>query len=61
MRVMIAVTRRAGGDVGKLKLPERSEIVAGWALPAMAEALAEDEEEQRAIELLESVRNLKKR
>lgn len=57
---MIAVlTRRVVGDMGKIKMPKRSEILKTWMLPVMGEALAEDEAEAEAFAMLESVRNLK--
>ena len=58
---MIAMVRRAGGDTGEIRLPEMSEIVSHWALPAMSAALAEDEEERKAFALLKSVQDLKRR
>ncbi|MBQ2336498.1 MAG: hypothetical protein II381_09300 [Victivallales bacterium] len=60
MRMLHAVQRRAGGDTGKIQLPERSEILESWMLPAMAAAAKEDEEEAAAFEMLQSVRNLKR-
>ena len=60
MRVLVVATRRAGGDTGKIEMIERSDILASWALPVMAEAVKEDEDERRAFALLESVRGLKK-
>lgn len=55
------IARRAAGDLGELALPKRSEILRGWALPVMAEALAADEEERAAFEMLNAVKNLNRR
>lgn len=55
------IARRAAGDLGELALPKRSEILRGWALPVMAEALAADEDERAAFEMLNSVKNLNRR
>ena len=58
---MIAVlTRRVVGDRGEIKMPKRSGILKTWMLPVMGAALAEDEVEAEAFEMLQSVRNLKK-
>ena len=59
--MLAVVARRAGGDTGELKLPERGKILASWMLPVMAAAMEEDEEEAKAIALLESVRNLSRK
>lgn len=58
--MLIAVSKRAAGHTGEIKLPKRSEIIKAWMLPVMSEAMAEDEAEAEAIAMLESVRNLKK-
>ena len=58
--MLMIVSRRAAGDTEKVNMPERSEILKSWMLPAMAAAAKEDEEEARAFALLESVRNLGK-
>lgn len=55
------IARRAAGDLGELALPKRSEILRGWALPVMAEALAADEDERAAFEMLNAVKNLNRR
>lgn len=55
------IARRAAGDLGELALPKRSEILRGWALPVMAEALAADEDECAAFEMLNAVKNLNRR
>ena len=57
--MLYIVSRRAVGDAGKLDPPWRSEVLKSWMLPAMAAAVAEDEEEARAFALLKSVQNLK--
>lgn len=44
-----------GKDV---KVQGPAEILAGWALPAMSEALAADEKEREALEFIEAIRKL---
>ena len=44
-----------------LKVPSRSETVAGWCLPMLAKSLGADEKEREALALLNSVRALKAR
>ena len=60
IRILGVVSRRAGGDTGAIELADRSQILQSWMLPAMAAALREDEEEAKAFEMLNAVRNLKK-
>ena len=60
MRMLHAVQRRAGGDTGKIRMMDRSEILETWMLPAMAAAAKEDEDEAAAFEMLQSVRNMKR-
>lgn len=43
----------------KLKVPERSEILHSWCLPMLSKSLKADEEERKAIQMLESVKRLK--
>lgn len=52
------IARRAAGEQGELKVAKKSDILRGWWLPFMADAMAEDEKEAEAIQLLESVRRL---
>lgn len=42
-----------------VKIPTRSELLKGWALPFMGSALAAEEEEQEALALFKAVENLK--
>lgn len=58
--MLLVVMRRTEGYMGKVNLPERSEILRSWWLPAMAEAMQGDEEDAKAREMLESVRRLKR-
>ena len=58
--MLAAVAKRAGGFTGEIKMPKRSGILKTWMLPVMGAALAEDEVEAEAFEMLQSVRNLKK-
>lgn len=57
--MLAAVTKRAGGFTGEIKLPKRSEILKTWMLPITGEAIAEDEAEAEAFAMLESVKKLK--
>ena len=52
------IARRAAGELGELKVPKKSDILRGWWLPFMADAMGEDEEEAEAFELLRSVQRL---
>lgn len=45
--------------MGEIKMPKRSEILKSWMLPIMGEAIAEDEAEAEAFQMLESVKKLK--
>lgn len=60
LNLLIVTSRRAAGDTGEIKAPRRSEILKSWALPAMAEAVAGDEQEAEAFAMLESVKRLGK-
>jgi hypothetical protein len=42
-----------------VKIPKRSELLKGWALPFMASALKAEEEEAEALALFNAVKNLK--
>lgn len=57
--MLAAVARRAGGVMGEIKLPKRSEILKTWMLPVMGEAIAEDEAEAEAFAMFESVKKHK--
>lgn len=57
--MLAAVAKRAGGFTGEIKMPKRSEILKSWMLPIMGEAIAEDEAEAEAFQMLESVKKLK--
>ena len=52
------IARRAAGELGELKVPKKSDILRGWWLPFMADAMDEDEEEAEAFQLLRSVQRL---
>jgi hypothetical protein len=41
-----------------VKVPKRSELLKGWALPFTASALKAEEEEQEALALFNAVKNL---
>ena len=58
LQVASVIARRAAGETGELKVAKKSDILRGWWLPFMADAMAEDEKEAEAIQLLESVRRL---
>lgn len=58
--MLVVVSRRAGGDMGEIRPPKRSETLASWMLPAMSAALDEDEQEAAAFEMLRAVEKLKK-
>lgn len=60
MLMLDVVAKRAVGITGKIDLMNRSEILKAWMLPVMGEAMAEDEAEDVAVAMLNSVRNLKK-
>ena len=49
------------GDAGEIKPPSRAEVLKSWMLPAMSAAIAEDEAEAKAFQMLESVRNLSRK
>lgn len=42
----------------EVKVPKRSELLKGWALPFTASALQAEEEEAAALALFNSVKNL---
>lgn len=59
--MLAAVAKRAGGYTGEIKMPKRSEILKTWMLPVMGEAIAGDEAEAEAFQMLEAVKKLKTR
>ena len=56
---LLCLIRMFAANGQDMKLPGRGEILAGWALPFMAEAVKEDEASAEAREMYESVRRLK--
>ena len=41
-----------------VEIPKRGEILKGWALPVMGEAIEADEKEAEAFRLVETIRNM---
>jgi len=56
--LMFAVIRMWAAKPDAVKIPKRSELLKGWALPFMASALKAEEEESEALALFNSVKNL---
>ena len=56
--LMFAVIRMWAAKPDEVKIPKRSELLKGWALPFTASALKAEEEEQAALELFNAVKNL---
>ena len=56
--LMFAVIRMWAAKPDAVKIPKRSELLKGWALPFMASALKAEEEEAEALALFNSVKNL---
>lgn len=52
---LFAVVRACGL---KVDIPNTEDLLRGWGLPIMAEAVDVDEKERKAIELLRSVQRL---
>lgn len=57
--LLVVVSRRAGGDTGRIELKKRSDILKSWMLPAFGAAVREDEDEIEAIEMFNRVKGLK--
>jgi hypothetical protein len=57
--LMFAVIRMWAAKPDAVKIPKRSELLKGWALPFMASALKAEEEEAEALALFNAVKNLK--
>ena len=58
---LVCLMRPWPKEPNALKVPSRSETVAGWCLPMRAKSLGADEKEREALALLNSVRALKAR
>ena len=58
---LVCLMRPWLNEPNALKVPSRSETVAGWYLPMLAKSLGADEKEREALALLNSVRALKAR
>lgn len=54
-QALVAICRGLGSTA---EVPELSKVLGSWALPMLAEALEEEEEERRANELFDFVKNL---
>ena len=57
--LMFAVIREWAAKPDAVKIPKRSELLKGWALPFTASALEAEEKEAEALALFNSVKNLK--
>ena len=57
--LMFWVVRMWAAKPDAVKIPKRSELLKGWALPFMASALKAEEEEAEALALFNAVKNLK--
>lgn len=57
--LLFALVRMWAADPAKIKVPRRSELLKGWALPFTGSALAAEEEEAEALALFKAVENLK--
>lgn len=57
--LMFASIRMWAAKPDEVKVPRRSEMLKGWALPFMASALEAEEKEQEALALFAAVKNLK--
>jgi hypothetical protein len=57
--LMFASIRMWAAKPDAVKVPRRSELLKGWALPFMALALEAEEKEQEALALFTAVKNLK--
>lgn len=58
MSMMFALVRMWAADQEKVKIPKRSESLASWCLPMMAQSVKAGEDEQDALALFESVKRL---
>jgi hypothetical protein len=59
--LLIGLTRAWSATPEEIKVPQRSETLAGWCLPMLSKSLAAAEEEHKALQLLRSVQMLKAR
>lgn len=57
--LMFALIRMWAAKPDAVKVPRRSELLKGWALPFTASALEAAESEQEALALFNAVKNLK--
>lgn len=57
--LLLILIRMQCANPEQVKIPERSDIVAGWCLPMLSKSLKADEEEHKALEMFESVKRLK--
>lgn len=58
MMMLIGLARMWSAEPKKIKLPKRSETLASWCLPMMSKSLAAAEEEEEALKLFNSVKEL---
>lgn len=56
--LMVCQIRMWTSTPEKVQVPSRSETLAGWCLPMLSTSLKAAEEEQRALALFNSVKNL---
>lgn len=58
-KALVVIIKMLASNGSEMKLPTIGEILSGWALPFLAEAVKEDEESAAARELFENVKRLK--
>ena len=56
--LMFATIRMWAAKPDEVKVPKRSELLKGWALPFTASALMAEEKEAEALALFNAVKNL---
>ena len=57
-QILLALTKIWAGKESDIKVPMTSEALEAFCLPAMAEAVKEDEKEREALALFNSIKNL---
>lgn len=60
-KALVVLIRMFASNGSEMKLPSLGDILNGWALPMMSQAVREDEKSNAAKELFDNVKRLKER